>query len=792
MNRKARRAQSKQLPESKSRAPSHVGKARDLAAAGFMYHQAGRLLEAEKSYLDALQIDPDNIDALYLLGIIFFGTGRRDAGIKQMRAVLKRQPQNPNALYSLAVAHHEEGKLDDAITHYTELLRVKPDYAEALNNLGVVLQERGRLDDAVARYTEALRIKPDHAQALNNLGAALKEQGKIDEAIGRFSACLRIKPDYAEALHNLGSALQAQDKLDDAIARYTEALRIRPSYAEALNNLGVALKEQGKIAEAIGRFTACLRLKPDYVPALYNLGLALREQGKVAEAIALYNRALRLQPDYPDALLSLGTALKEQGKLDEAIASYTQALRVKPDYPDALIQAINLRRQICDWREFQSDETRLAGLVNQSIPPFFVVESATTLENQLACARNWIARRTGSIRSLPEHRPPSQPGQRIRIGYLSGDFREHAVAYATVELFECHDRSRFEIFGYSFGPDDGSEIRGRLAAGFDRFIDVGNLRHSEAAVRIHRDEIDILVDLTGFTAGARTEILAYRPAPIQVNYIGYPGTMGAAFIDYILADPVVAPFEHQPFYRERIVHLPDCYLPYDTKRVIADTTPSRQDCGLPEQGFVFCCFNNAFKIRPDIFAIWMRLLKAVPDSVMWLPDANAWVKVNLRREAEDRGIAATRLVFAPRVSLAEHLSRHRQADLFLDTLPYNAHSTASDALWTGLPVVTCMGPAFAGRVAASLLQAAELPELITTTLADYEALALKLSTDRVQLAAVKEKLASNRRRGALFDTALLTRRIEAAYTRMWETRRDGQPPVAFAVEAGDRAAAASQ
>jgi predicted O-linked N-acetylglucosamine transferase (SPINDLY family) len=389
---------------------------------------------------------------------------------------------------------------------------------------------------------------------------------------------------------------------------------------------------------------------------------------------------------------------------------------------------------------------------------------------------------------LPRRHP--RPGEKIRVGYLSADFRHHAVALLIAGLIEHHDRRSFEVIGYSYGADDQSELRSRFEHGFDRFVDVRQIPNRQAAERIHDDAVDILVDLTGYTSSARTEVLAHRPAPIQVNYLGYPGTMGADFIDYIIVDRFVVPMDQQIFFSERLVHLPDCYQCNDDKRAIAARTPSRGECGLPEKGFVFCSFNSSFKIAPAFFDIWMRLLRAVPDSVLWLLDpwqkgAPLAARANLTREAAARGIEPQRLIFAPFLSGLEghqkHLARHRNADLFLDTLPYSAHTTASDALWAGLPLLTCAGNSFAGRVAGSLLRAVGLEELVTNSLEEYEALALRLAREPALLTGFRKRLARNRESYPLFNTKRFARNLEAAYRQMWEGWRAGLAPAAFAV-----------
>src|SRR5262249_39339191 len=367
------------------------------------------------------------------------------------------------------------------------------------------------------------------------------------------------------------------------------------------------------------------------------------------------------------------------------------------------------------------------------------------------CAENYVKNKIGKV-PVSLWRGGGWRNDRIKIAYLSADFHRHATAYLMAELFERHDRARFELIGVSFGPDDRSDMRARLVSAFDRFVDVRAKSDAEVARLLSELKVDIAVDLKGYTQDCRPRILAHRPVPIQVNYLGFPGTMGADFIDYVIADEVVLPFDQQPFYSERIVHLPDCYQPNDRRRQIAGRTPARTEVGLPERGFIFCSFNNNWKIAPEVFDVWMRLLKAIGGSVLWLLRGNATAEQNLRKEAAARGVDPERLVFAPRIKLEDHLARHRLADLFLDTLPCNAHTTASDAFWAGLPVVTCRGKAFAGRVAASLLHAIGLPELVTSNMADYEALALTLACDPARLRDIKAKLARNRDTAPLFDT----------------------------------------
>ncbi|HJU15224.1 MAG TPA: tetratricopeptide repeat protein, partial [Stellaceae bacterium] len=595
-------------------------------------------------------------------------------------------------------------------------------------------------------------------------------------------------PDFAEAHNTLGDVLTALGRFGEAEACCREAVRLQPGYAEAYNNLGIALASLSRPQEAEACYREALRLKPGNATALKNLGLALLSLGRLGEAESCYREALRLEPENTAVLKNLGNALSLQGKLSEAADAFERAAALEPDDADALATWVFTKQRMCDWAAQREDEARFrAGLKAQALQAtpgvaFRLLGVSSTAEEQFAYARR-VAAGLAAHEPAPFPSLPPRSGERIRLGYL---FHPRPIGYLIAGLVEHHDRRRFEVIGYATGPDDGSGVRDRLAKAFDRLVDIVPMQDLDAARLIHADALDVLVDLNGFTPAGRPKIPAYRPAPIQVNYLGYPGTMGADFIDYILVDRFVVPPEQQPFFSERVVYVPGCYQCNDDKRAIAAATPSRAECGLPEAGFVFCCFNDSYKLTPRFFDVWMRLLHAVPGSVLWLLEFNPWIRTNLMREAEARGIASTRLVFAPRLPLPEHLARYRLADLFLDTLPYNAHVTASDALWVGLPVLTCAGETFAGRVGGSLLQAVGLSELVTASLEDYEALALRLAGDAGMLTRLRARLAQNRQTCPLFDTERATRNLEAAYWRMHQIRKAGRPPIAFSISPSER------
>jgi len=676
-----------------------------------------------------------------------------------------------------------------------------PDYAEAYYSLGNGLRRQGNLDEAIACYQQALQVKPNYVEARVNLGAAFREQGNFAAAVACYQQALRLNPNFAEVHYNLGNTLQSLGSLDEAVTCYRQAVRLNPGFAAARINLGLALRELGRLDEALASFHQALRLNPNFAEAHYNLGNTLQCQGRLEEAAVCHRRALELKPDYAEAHVNLARVLRELGHDLEAIACCRRALQWGPDNPAILGELTNQLQHACQWSNLmelsqQLIETVAIHAVRGSaagVHPllFLTLPTSTTAHQHHQCASQWVEQHFKSVRSPRSevrsqdighqaldiaHRTSHVAHSRIKVGYLSADFHEHATAYLIAELIEKHDRERFAVFGYSYGPDDGSPMRRRLVKAFDRFVDFKDVSFMDAAQRIQADEIDILVDLKGYTGHARTQILALSPAPIQVNYLGYPGTMAAPFIDYILVDDFVVPPNQQPFFTEKLVHLPGCYQVNDSTREIAAQTPSRAECGLPESGFVFCCFNNSHKITPEVFEVWMRLLKNVPGSVLWLLGVSPLVPVNLGREAAARGVAPERLVFAPRLPLAEHLARHRLADLFLDTLPYNAHTTASDALWAGCPVLTMAGQTFASRVAGSLLRTIGLPELITTSLQEYEELALRLARDGHLLSELRGRLQANRTASRLFDGRQFARGLEKAYVTMWEIYTSGEEP----------------
>ncbi|MBP2227278.1 putative O-linked N-acetylglucosamine transferase (SPINDLY family) [Azospirillum agricola] len=624
---------------------------------------------------------------------------------------------------------------------------------------------------------------PEEAVARSNFGEALRRQGRAAEAEAHHRRAVAWLPGFGGNHFNLGVTLQTLGRTGEAAEAYGEAARLMPSFAGAACNEGAMLRALGRWDEAEAALRRALATDRGLAAGWLNLAAVRRDRGDGEGAVRGFRNTLALRPDLAEAHANLALALKETERIPESLPGFERALRLGlSDAGGVLAQLVQQRRHLARWDGLDELSGRLIaavrdGRTEQVHPWIFLGEGAgPTLER--ACAERYSAWRTRGIRpAFPSRR---ERGERLRVGYLSADYHEHATAVLIAELIERHDRDRFTIVGLSHGADDGGPMRARLRRGFDRFIDLSALSDGDAARRIHGEGIDLLVDLKGHTQNARPGIAAHRPAPVQAQWLGYPGSVGAGFIDYVIADATVAPFDRQADYSERIVQLPGSYQPNDRTRAIGPT-PGRAACGLPEDGVVFCCFNAAYKIGPELFGRWCRLLDAVPGSVLWLLASHPEVPGNLRREAAARGVAPDRLVFAPRLPGPDHLARYRLADLFLDTGPVGAHTTAGEALWAGLPVLTMLGGGFAARVGASLLRAVGLPDLVAESWEAYEAMALDLARRPEALEALRSRLAANRVAAPLFDSARFARGLESAFTTMWDIHARGEAPRSFAV-----------
>jgi protein O-GlcNAc transferase len=742
-------------------------------------HERGLLADAERLYAKVLKKDGNHFGAVCRLGVVRLQQSRFHEAADLFRRAIRLDDKSADAHHYLAFVLTGVAEPDEAIRHYENALALRPDFAEAHNNFGHLFQRIGRFEDALLQFDKALALRPDYPEAYNNKGNVLHILGLAGEGTENYRKAIALKPDYAEAYWNLANALRATRDLNAAVASYEQALAIRANYPECHNGLANTLRLLHREEEAVAHYNKAIALKPSYFDALVNVAELLGQLDREEEALRYFDRALAIKHDSADALIKRGAMLDRNRRYKEAFASFEKAYAIDSNQHSALDGMTRAAAAACDWARREPLAVKLIAQVEQGgvADPLAILSSSDDAAVHLMCAQ------TFATNVVPQPSAYFWTGQtwrnsKIRLAYLAAGFRQHPTSYLTAELLEIHDRSEFEVFGFSVGP---SEIRARIMRACDEFHHVRTKTDVEIAQQMNEMGIDIVIDRSGYTTDARPGIIACRPAPIQVNYIGFPGSLGIEWYDYVIADRIVLPFDQQEVYAEKIVHLPDCYLAHDTTEMKLPEPPTRQQVGLPEHGFVFCSFNNHHKINSTMFDIWMRLLLRIDGSVLWLLGDNGEAEENLRKEALVRGVDPTRLVFAPRVKLEDHLARHRHADLFLDTLPYGAHTTARDALWSGVLLVTCRGRTFAGRVAASVLDAAGLPELVTDNLEDYESLALRLASEPALLQHLRGKLERNRRDCAFFDSDRYRRSIEAAYRTMWQFWQDGQDPQSFAV-----------
>jgi len=752
----------------------------------------GRRADAVMAFQRCLELDPKNLEAHLLLGIALREHNRHAEAEMALREALALRPNYPPFLLELANALSGQGQQAAAAQTLRTAISVDPAYPLAHYNLGNLLREAGQLDDAVSAYEAAIRTKPDYGEAFYNLGVTLQKRKDSEGAIAAYRRAGELRPTHAGTFFNLGNELRNCNRLDEAIAAYHCAIAAKPDYAEAHYNLGNVLRQLRRFEEAATAYRACLRAKPDYVSATISLGRILRAQQKFAEAEQLYTEALRRQPNDTSLLERLADVLRDQSKSSAARLVYERMLALRPDHAEALAGIVHLKASLCDWRNRDADfehlmqvtQRQIAAGERTALSSFATLSRPLTPEIQLSVAHTWgeeTKRLAAEDRRVVNFAFERRSRDRIRIAYVSSDFYNHATSHLIQGLFGRHDRSGFEIYAVSHGKNDGSSYRKRIEADSDRFIDVAAVSDREAAQSIYDAGVDILVDLNGYTQNHRLGISALRPAPVIMTYLGFPGSSGADFIDYAIVDKIVVLRSEERFYSEKLVYLPNCYQVNDRDQPIDQAPLKRADCRLPEEGFVYCCFNNNYKLEPFIFDVWMRILKKVPGSVLWLLQLTPEFETNIRGEAADRGVDPNRIVFADKIGKAKHLGRHRLANLFLDTRYYTAHTTCTDALWAGLPVLTCPSETFASRVSSSIVSAAGLPELIVSDFGAYEARAVELAERPAELQALREKLAANRLTCPLFDTARFARNLERGFRLVWQNHLAGAPPSHFVV-----------
>ncbi|WFU28641.1 tetratricopeptide repeat protein [Bradyrhizobium sp. CB1717] len=759
------------------------------------YHNRGSILaEFARDYSNAIdQFDkaiaynPNFADAYVSKGNCLEKLQRYEDALVAYDKALAIKPDLENAWLGRGNALRNLKRHDEAFATYDRALSGRPGFGDAWIGRGDVLADLERHDEALAAYDKALAIKPDLANAWVARGHVLWGLARYDDALAAYDKALSIKPDLEGAWLGRGNVCYDLKRYDAAFAAYDKTLSIRPDLAEAWLGRGNVLTELKRYDDASAAYERALSIKPDLAEAWLGQGNVAWGLKRYEDALAAFDKALSIKPGLEGAWIGRGNVFTDLRRFDEALAAYDKALSIKPDLEGIEGLRLYTKMHLCNWDHLEEEISHLtaairAGKANSS--PFALLSLTDSPDDHLRCARAWVAAKLAQL-SKPGAKAESNRHDRIRVGYVSPDLREHPVGYLTAGIFESHDTDRFETYAFSIGPGDNSDLRKRLEGSFHRFIDCQHKNDSEVLQAIKDAGIDILVDLAGHTHNARLSLFASGPAPIVVNYLGFAGTLGSKDLaHYIIADKVVLPESSDQFFEEKVVRLPGSFMPRDSRgQAVDQTTCDRADHDLRPEWTVFCCFNNAYKINPSVFGSWMNILKSVDLSVLWLSDMGEMAKSNLRKEAGRLGIDPDRLVFAKRLSSSsDHLARHRLADLFLDTLPYNAHTTASDALWAGLPVLTQVGNGFAGRVAASLLEAAGLRELIARTREEYEALAIDLVRNKQRLQAIRNRLQENRTT-SLFDAPLYTKHLEAAYEAMLQRHRAGLPPDQIEIQA---------
>lgn len=789
---------------------------------GLIHYSKGQLSQARAIFEEVVRINPKQFDALMYLGVIacqtkywekalnFFNKAIQinpliDAAYNNRGNVLQEMNRLEEALFSYDKAvelNHSDfltyfnrgivlEKLrqpERALQNFDKAIELNKNYVKAYCDRGNVLQEMKQFEEAVCSYDKAIELKPDFAEAHYNRGNALIQLSMHEDAVRSFKCALdlfsrelKANP-LSESIHtSLGNILFELNLLNDALDSYNKAIELqKDSWVNYLGRGTVFLRLK-KPQQALLEFDACIALNQTSAKAFCGRGDALQELGLFEDAVLSYDLAIDISRDFAAAYFNRANALKSLLKFDKASENYEQSLTFDSNQDYLLGLSHHQKMLMCDWSSYDSKIAEILAKIknNQKVSsPFEMLSTTDSLSLQKQSAEIWAKDKYPSNSNSNSNSsliPKKIKREKIRIGYFSADFREHAVSYLTAELFEMHDKTRFEIFGFYFGPPTTDQMHKRVSVAFNQFIDV-RFRTAEEIAGLCRDlEIDIAIDLTGNTANNRVDIFACRAAPVQLTYLGFLGTSGSDYFDYLIADKFIIPEESRNYYSEKIIYLPS-YQVNDSKREISEKIFTKHDLNLPENSFVYCCFNSSYKINPDVFSSWMHILSKVDSSVLLIYAENAWVINNLRSEATKRGISNERLIFGQKMNRSDYLARYKSADLFLDTFPYNAGTTASDALWAGLPVLTRTGESFASRVASSLLNAIELPELITKSAIEYESLAIELANNSNKLKGLKVKLARNRLSTQLFDAQRFTRNIETAYSLIYERYQQDFPP----------------
>ena len=734
--------------------------------------------EALDNYDQAISLNPKYAEAINNRGSLYQKLNKTDEARQSFELALAINPEYFDALFNLAHNLNSIGKIDLALEYLKKAVSVKPSSYYAHFVLGNFLFLKKNYREAITSYTEAIQLKENYSEAYNGLGLALVELGELNVAEQSFNTALMFNNRDVDTYINKGKFYENLNLYDLAIENYTEAIKNIPQNAGLFLNKGNAFKKNFKLEEALLCYETAKKVDPNFVEAYNNIAIIFQELKQYDKALAMYTQAITIQPNNIQTYFNLAELKKELHQFDDAILNYEKVYSNNPNFPYLLGEILFCKMFICDWVNFDlliQELSKKLILRERVIPSFTCIAVLDDPLLHKISAQVYVKDQTHSRPSISPIKKADKKSK-IKVGYFSADFHNHATSFLMAQLFEKHDKDKFEIIAFSFGEDRQDEMRKRLLKGFDQFINVQMMSDLEIVKLSRGLQIDIAIDLKGYTQWSRPQIFSIKVAPIQVNYLGYPGTMGADFIDYIIADKVLIPNESINYYSEKIVYLPQSYQVNDSQRIISSKAQSRLDFGLPEHSVVYVSFNTIYKLNPNIFDVWMRILNSVDGSVLWLLEENLSAVRNLRYEAQKRGIDSNRLIFAPRIPTSEHLARYKLADLFLDTLPCNSHTTCSDALWTGLPLLTCIGESFASRVASSILSAMDLSELITTSIEEYESKAIYLGLNPDKLKKIKLTVEKNIHTTPLFDTELFTKNLEAAYLLMYNRYHDDLLP----------------
>ena len=741
-------------------------------------YQSGDIDKAENISISISRDYPSHPFSFKILGLIYEKKRKYTDSIDANKKAILLSPNDPDLYNNIADVYNKIGKLNDAIEYYNTAIKIKKDYFLSYYNLGIIYQKTNNFNKAEENFNYVLNYKPDFIATYINLGLTLDKSKKYSEAEKIYKKGIKINNNIFELFFYLGNTLQVLGKIEEAVENYKIAIKLKPNFFGTYSNLANSFHKLGLFREAIQSYKKAIELNNNSPETFNNYGNLLRQLGNLIDSENNFKKAITLNPNFAKAYANLGNVYRMTGKIDESIEVYEKAINIEPELHSAEAHLIFQKKNVCDFTISEKilKKSSTLGITTKSIAPFSAISWNDNPEEQFLRSKKYVEENFNNKNFLMNHKF-NYKNKKLKIGYFSADFYDFPSMHVMIGLLENHNKNLFEIYAFSFGPNNNDWMNKRVKSAVDHFIDVANLSTKEIIEKVHNLEIDIAIDENGYTFNARTELFQNRLSPIQINFMGFPSTSGADFIDYIIADKIVIPDIFRKFYSEKIIYLPHSFMPSDNMKEISCKNTTREEFNLPKDAFVLCCFNKTYKISLIEFDIWMRILNKIENSVLWLLESNEQAMQNLKQEVIKKGINPQRLIFAKKIPISEHLERHKHADLFVDTFNYNAHVTANDSLWAGLPVVTKEGKQFAARVSSSLLNSIDLKELITKNTDDYEKLILELATNKNKLSKIKENLSANKlKMKPLFNTELYTKNFENGLQKIFELYQNGEKP----------------